>query len=175
MTETALKTAHGSRPPPAPLLQAPAPPGRRRSTDQTAPDFIEGLGRPEAPGRRGAEQECGSATSGVANFYCTDVVGGGCGGNVLAYTVPIQSYMVYCDLHFERPPARHGVVPRPGPGHDEYPRGHAPDADPGHRRSRLRLRCDPGSVCGPGAQHCRYLGLVCQCHLRQLLRKPGAL
>lgn len=48
--------------------------------------------------------ECSSTRSGVANYYCTDV-GGYCSGNVLAYTVPSQSYMVYCDLYFEDLPA----------------------------------------------------------------------
>lgn len=45
------------------------------------------------------EQECGSTSSGVADYHCTDV-GNDCSGNVLAYTVPSQSYMVYCDLYF---------------------------------------------------------------------------
>ncbi|KAK2612501.1 hypothetical protein QQS21_001439 [Conoideocrella luteorostrata] len=44
-------------------------------------------------------QECSSTNSGVANYYCTDV-GNYCSGNVLAYTVPSESYMVYCDLYF---------------------------------------------------------------------------
>ncbi|KAG8405443.1 hypothetical protein J3458_022098 [Metarhizium acridum] len=45
------------------------------------------------------EQECGSTTSGVANYCCTDV-GNDCSVNVLAYTVPSRSYMVCCDLYF---------------------------------------------------------------------------
>ncbi len=36
---------------------------------------------------------------GYSQTYCSDV-GGYCGGNVLAYTVPSQSYIVYCDLYF---------------------------------------------------------------------------
>lgn len=36
---------------------------------------------------------------GASQTYCTDV-GGYCGGNILAYTVPSQSYIVYCDLYF---------------------------------------------------------------------------
>ncbi|KAJ3479699.1 hypothetical protein NLG97_g8254 [Lecanicillium saksenae] len=49
-------------------------------------------------------KECGSTTSGVAEYYCTDV-GNDCGGNTLAYTSPSESYMVYCDLYFDDLPA----------------------------------------------------------------------
>ncbi|GJN73805.1 metallo-endopeptidase [Purpureocillium lilacinum] len=44
-------------------------------------------------------EECGSTSSGASTYYCTDV-GNYCESNVLAYTVPSQSYMVYCDLYF---------------------------------------------------------------------------
>ncbi|KAJ2974297.1 hypothetical protein NQ176_g6133 [Zarea fungicola] len=53
---------------------------------------------------KAAQTAATSTRSGVANYYCTDV-GDDCGGNVLAYTVPSQSYMVYCDLYFEDLPA----------------------------------------------------------------------
>ncbi|KPM39605.1 Neutral protease 2 [Neonectria ditissima] len=43
--------------------------------------------------------ECGSTTSGIAKYYCTDVYGA-CSDGVLAYTVPGLSYMAYCDLFF---------------------------------------------------------------------------
>lgn len=43
--------------------------------------------------------ECGSSTSGVADYYCTDVYGA-CSSGVLAYTLPSQSYMVNCPLYF---------------------------------------------------------------------------
>ncbi len=49
-------------------------------------------------------RECSSTSSGVAAYYCSDV-GNDCGGNVLAYTVPSESYMVYCDLYFDDLPA----------------------------------------------------------------------
>lgn len=48
--------------------------------------------------------ECGSTTSGVARQYCTDQIGA-CGSNVLAYTVPSQSYMVDCPLFYSALPA----------------------------------------------------------------------
>jgi deuterolysin len=48
--------------------------------------------------------ECGSTTSGVARYYCTDVYGA-CSSNVLAYTLPSQSYMVNCNLYFTALPA----------------------------------------------------------------------
>lgn len=43
--------------------------------------------------------ECGSSTSGVADYYCSDVYSS-CKSNVLAYTLPSQSYMVNCPLYF---------------------------------------------------------------------------
>lgn len=43
--------------------------------------------------------ECGSTTSGAADQYCTDVYGA-CSSNVLAYTLPSQSYMVSCGIYF---------------------------------------------------------------------------
>ncbi|KAK0379943.1 deuterolysin metalloprotease [Colletotrichum limetticola] len=39
--------------------------------------------------------ECGSTTSGVSRQYCSDVYGA-CSSNVIAYTLPSQSYMVNC-------------------------------------------------------------------------------
>ncbi|RYP82546.1 hypothetical protein DL769_001652 [Monosporascus sp. CRB-8-3] len=48
--------------------------------------------------------ECGSTTSGVARYYCSDVYGA-CSSNVLAYTVPSASYMVNCPLYFSGLPA----------------------------------------------------------------------
>lgn len=48
--------------------------------------------------------ECGSSTSGIARYYCTDVYGA-CSSNVLAYTLPSQSYMVNCNLYFSALPA----------------------------------------------------------------------
>ncbi|OJD38964.1 peptidase m35 deuterolysin protein [Diplodia corticola] len=49
--------------------------------------------------------ECGSTTSGVADYYCTDVYGNGCQSGVLAYTLPSSSYMVNCPLFFSGLPA----------------------------------------------------------------------
>ncbi|KAH7138855.1 metallo proteinase [Dendryphion nanum] len=46
--------------------------------------------------------ECGSTTSGNSRFYCTDVYGA-CSSNVIAYTLPSQSYMAYCNLFFTMP------------------------------------------------------------------------
>lgn len=43
--------------------------------------------------------ECGSTTSGVAKYYCSDVYGA-CSSGVLAYTLPSASYMVNCPLYF---------------------------------------------------------------------------
>lgn len=43
--------------------------------------------------------ECGSTTSGYADYYCSDVYQG-CGSRVLAYTIPSYSVMVYCPLYF---------------------------------------------------------------------------
>ena len=48
--------------------------------------------------------ECDSSTSGVSREYCTDVYGA-CSSNVLAYTLPSQSYMVNCPLYFSALPA----------------------------------------------------------------------
>lgn len=48
--------------------------------------------------------ECGSSTSGVSRYYCSDVYGA-CSSNVLAYTLPSQSYMVNCPLYFSGLPA----------------------------------------------------------------------
>ncbi|KAJ6438772.1 metallo-endopeptidase [Purpureocillium lavendulum] len=45
-------------------------------------------------------EECGSTTGGASTYYCTDVRNH-CRGNVLAYTIPSQSVMVYCDLYFD--------------------------------------------------------------------------
>ncbi|KAJ6443756.1 metallo-endopeptidase [Purpureocillium lavendulum] len=43
--------------------------------------------------------ECGSTDGGVSKYYCTDVQNG-CEPQVLAYTVPSQSFQAYCDLYF---------------------------------------------------------------------------
>ncbi|ORY60064.1 Deuterolysin metalloprotease family-domain-containing protein [Pseudomassariella vexata] len=43
--------------------------------------------------------ECGSTTSGVSRYYCSDVYGA-CSSGVLAYTLPSSSYMVNCPLYF---------------------------------------------------------------------------
>lgn len=43
--------------------------------------------------------ECGTTSGGYADYYCTDVYGA-CGSNVLAYTLPSQSFMVNCPLYF---------------------------------------------------------------------------
>lgn len=47
--------------------------------------------------------ECGSTTSGVSTYHCTDSYGH-CQGSVLAYTLPAQSIMVYCPLYFNQLP-----------------------------------------------------------------------
>ncbi|KAK5991495.1 Deuterolysin [Cladobotryum mycophilum] len=44
-------------------------------------------------------KECGSTSSGVSRYYCSDV-DNGCEDGVLAYTLPSQSFMAYCDLYF---------------------------------------------------------------------------
>ncbi|KAI0016258.1 neutral protease 2-like protein [Xylariomycetidae sp. FL0641] len=48
--------------------------------------------------------ECGSTTSGVSDTYCEDIYGA-CSSNVLAYTLPSQSYIVNCPLYFSYLPA----------------------------------------------------------------------
>lgn len=48
-------------------------------------------------------QECGSTNGGYSDYYCYDV-SGYCQSNVLAYTVPSQSYMAYCDLYYNQLP-----------------------------------------------------------------------
>ena len=47
--------------------------------------------------------ECGSTNGGVSDYYCTDVANH-CGNRVLAYTVPSQSYMAYCDSYWNNLP-----------------------------------------------------------------------
>lgn len=47
--------------------------------------------------------ECGSTSGGASDYYCTDVANH-CGNRVLAYTVPSQSYMAYCDIYFDNLP-----------------------------------------------------------------------
>lgn len=49
-------------------------------------------------------QECGSTNGGASTYHCRDI-SNHCGSRVLAYTVPSQSYMVYCDLYFNDLPA----------------------------------------------------------------------
>lgn len=48
--------------------------------------------------------ECGSTTSGTTTYHCSDVYGG-CGSNVLAYTVPSAEVVVNCPLYFSALPA----------------------------------------------------------------------
>ncbi len=48
--------------------------------------------------------ECGTTNGGASDYYCTDV-SNNCGSRVLAYTVPSQSYMAYCDIYFDQLPA----------------------------------------------------------------------
>ncbi|KAL6791279.1 Deuterolysin metalloprotease family domain-containing protein [Trichoderma sp. SZMC 28013] len=48
--------------------------------------------------------ECSSTSSGVASYYCSDVLSS-CSSNVLAYTLPSSSLMVYCNLYFTALPA----------------------------------------------------------------------
>ncbi|TQS32432.1 hypothetical protein Golomagni_07249 [Golovinomyces magnicellulatus] len=48
-------------------------------------------------------RECGSTSGGYSDYYCYDV-SGYCESNVLAYTVPSQSYMAYCDLYYNQLP-----------------------------------------------------------------------
>ncbi|CAJ2505865.1 Uu.00g132590.m01.CDS01 [Anthostomella pinea] len=43
--------------------------------------------------------ECGTTTGGVSDTYCEDVYGA-CSSNVLAYTLPSQSYIVNCPIYF---------------------------------------------------------------------------
>ncbi|KAF2115652.1 neutral protease [Lophiotrema nucula] len=46
--------------------------------------------------------ECGSTTSGVSRYYCTDVYSS-CSSGVLAYTLPSGSFIVNCPLEFTLP------------------------------------------------------------------------
>ncbi|KAH7311629.1 metallo-endopeptidase [Stachybotrys elegans] len=48
--------------------------------------------------------ECGSRTSGMSRYYCSDPYGA-CSSNVLAYTVPSASITAYCNLYFNNLPA----------------------------------------------------------------------
>ena len=48
---------------------------------------------------RAVASECNTSTSGVTSYHCQDRFRG-CGGNVLAYTVPSQNYIVNCPLYF---------------------------------------------------------------------------
>lgn len=48
--------------------------------------------------------ECSSTSSGVASYYCSDVLSS-CTSGVLAYTLPSSSLMVYCNLYFTNLPA----------------------------------------------------------------------
>jgi deuterolysin len=41
--------------------------------------------------------ECANSTSGVSKYYCTDQ-SRNCGGGVIAYTFPAQSYIVNCPV-----------------------------------------------------------------------------
>lgn len=50
------------------------------------------------------EDECGSTTSGVSRYYCSDVYGA-CQPGVIAYALPSQSYMVNCPTYFQMPAA----------------------------------------------------------------------
>lgn len=49
--------------------------------------------------------ECGSTTSGIAQYYCSDPYSG-CSGGVLAYTVPSANIMAYCPSYFNQLPAK---------------------------------------------------------------------
>lgn len=49
-------------------------------------------------------RECGSTTAGVSTFHCKDS-GNHCQPRVLAYTVPSQSYMAYCDIFWNNLPS----------------------------------------------------------------------
>ncbi|KAM4054464.1 deuterolysin metalloprotease (M35) family protein [Hirsutella rhossiliensis] len=47
--------------------------------------------------------ECGSATGGIAEYYCTDVFNK-CDGGTLAYTTPARGKMFFCPLYFKALP-----------------------------------------------------------------------
>lgn len=47
--------------------------------------------------------ECGSTNSGASKYYCSDFYNA-CQDGVLAYTLPSQSFMAYCDLYFKELP-----------------------------------------------------------------------
>ncbi|RYP76372.1 hypothetical protein DL771_001811 [Monosporascus sp. 5C6A] len=57
--------------------------------------------------------ECGSGTEGVSRTHCADIwPGGNCNGGVVAYTVPWESYIVYCSSWYDYPATTgdcHGV------------------------------------------------------------------
>ncbi|OCL12412.1 putative neutral protease 2 precursor [Glonium stellatum] len=47
--------------------------------------------------------ECSSSSSGATTTHCADTYNG-CSSNVLAYTVPSQNFIVYCDVYFSALP-----------------------------------------------------------------------
>ncbi|EEY16385.1 neutral protease [Verticillium alfalfae VaMs.102] len=49
------------------------------------------------------EEECGSTTSGISTYHCTDVYNS-CKPGVIAYTLSSQSFMVNCDKFFNQMP-----------------------------------------------------------------------
>ncbi|CZT52992.1 probable Neutral protease 2 homolog SNOG_10522 [Rhynchosporium secalis] len=55
--------------------------------------------------------QCGSTTSGVTKYYCTDVYGY-CESNVLAYTIPTQNVVVNCPIYYSGLPALTGTCHR---------------------------------------------------------------
>jgi deuterolysin len=52
---------------------------------------------------RAVASDCGSTTSGRTSTHCVDTYQA-CSSNVLAYTVPSQNYIVYCNLFFSALP-----------------------------------------------------------------------
>jgi deuterolysin len=68
-----------------------------KSSSSSVRSTVSGVFQKEA-------SECGSTTSGVSKTYCSDPYGA-CDAGVLAYTLPSQSYIAYCDLFFSALPA----------------------------------------------------------------------
>ncbi|KAM0323742.1 hypothetical protein ACHAQA_008679 [Verticillium albo-atrum] len=50
---------------------------------------------------RRVEDECGSTTSGISTYHCTDVYNS-CAPGVIAYALPSQNFMVNCDTFFNQ-------------------------------------------------------------------------
>ncbi|RYP15697.1 hypothetical protein DL765_005537 [Monosporascus sp. GIB2] len=77
----------------------------KSSSDETRRTVVDVFNR--------VASECGSAAGGASRTHCADIwPGGTCHGGVVAYTVPWESYIVYCSSWFDYPATTgdcHGV------------------------------------------------------------------